>query len=449
VEDNFTAACDTIKRDLKPFLEDLLKEEEYQAFLAHLEQCTKCKEYVRSVDSFSNQLWKLGDVKVPSDFCSTVLFKLEQPKEEIREAEPRASKKFPVGIFASVFAITVLVLGISIFYILKKAPKKEMELAQVPVSAAPGEADREPVQDGEVEPRSDDPKQEDAVVFEAEGSVTGGPFTQENNVMAYFEPGGATGIDNNAAAQTPKWLHWHFLRYNKSEELEALRLRREERNVAAKLRQDQGEMKKLEAEPPSAELTQKIEQKKSSIKDLEDQYQEIKVKLEQSLKEKSRIEGEPQNILGTLDIKLDYQDDDFLLFTANGRDIVDVLKEIAFISERSSPLRDFTPLTSSPNTEYRGSIFIEREKTSVEHWHVNLTMPNQGAQLLQMIREKGGMITYQSEDEITFSISNSGMEQLKAQMPAMRISLSEYGNQENRSGEPTGEGTVISIYFSK
>ena len=67
-EDNFKPDCDNIKKNIKSFTEDMLKEDEYKAFLHHLETCTECKNYVRSVDSFSNQLWRLGDVKVPSDF---------------------------------------------------------------------------------------------------------------------------------------------------------------------------------------------------------------------------------------------------------------------------------------------------------------------------------------------------------------------------------------------
>lgn len=448
MEDNFTPDCDNIKSNLKPFMEDMLKEEEYQSFLGHIATCSKCKEYVGSVDSFSNQLWKLGDVKVPSDFCSTVLFKLKQPEEKIQDSELDAPKKFPVGILVSGFAVIALILGIGVFYILRKAPEMKVEIAQVPLSVVPREVAQEPVREWEAEPRHDYPK-EDTAKFESGGVVTGGPFQQENNVMAYFESDGADS-DGNATALKPPLLHWHFLRYNRSRELEALRLRREERNLAAKLRQNYREMKQLEAGQPSEDLALKIEKQKSVIKDAEDKHIELKAKLEQSLLDKSRRAGEPLNILGKLSISLDYQDDDFLLFAANGKILMNVLEQIALISEGSSPLRDFTPLTSSPpNQEYQISIYIEQEKTSVQHWHVKLAMLNQKNQLLKMIREKGGMITYEYEEEVTFSITNFGIERLKEQMPAMRISLSTFGNQAGRGSQSADEMVVVSVYFSK
>ncbi|MFC1509972.1 zf-HC2 domain-containing protein, partial [Candidatus Omnitrophota bacterium] len=78
-DDAIIITCDDIKKKLKPFQQDLLAENEYKAFAAHVDECPKCKQYIGSIDFLSNQLWKLGDVKVPSDLSSTILFKLTQP----------------------------------------------------------------------------------------------------------------------------------------------------------------------------------------------------------------------------------------------------------------------------------------------------------------------------------------------------------------------------------
>ena len=74
--------CEDLKKNLEPFLDDLLTETEYEEFISHLEGCDKCRQYVRAIGSLSNRLWELGDVKVPADFVSTVLFKLKQPQQE-------------------------------------------------------------------------------------------------------------------------------------------------------------------------------------------------------------------------------------------------------------------------------------------------------------------------------------------------------------------------------
>ena len=104
-------SCDDINTQLKPFLEDLLTEEEYQAFLEHLDRCPKCKEYVRSFGSLSNQLWKLGDVPVPSDFVSTVLFRLKQPEGKNHKSQFDVFKKWFVGVIILILTVSTVFLG--------------------------------------------------------------------------------------------------------------------------------------------------------------------------------------------------------------------------------------------------------------------------------------------------------------------------------------------------
>jgi len=70
--------CDDIGKKLKDFVGDLLAESDYQAFVDHLDDCPKCTSYVRGMGSFSNQLWELGDIEVPSDLDSTILFSIQK-----------------------------------------------------------------------------------------------------------------------------------------------------------------------------------------------------------------------------------------------------------------------------------------------------------------------------------------------------------------------------------
>jgi len=76
--------CDDIRQKLQPFLDDLLVEDEYKAFCEHIDDCHPCNAYVRSVGAMPNQLWRLGQVKVPQDMISTVQYALAHPKEKAR-----------------------------------------------------------------------------------------------------------------------------------------------------------------------------------------------------------------------------------------------------------------------------------------------------------------------------------------------------------------------------
>jgi len=148
-EDNFKPDCDNIKKNIKSFTEDMLKEDEYKAFLHHLETCSECKDYVRSVDSFSNQLWRLGDVKVPSDFGSTVLFKLTQSDEEPDEDQaPATSKKWLIGAVAFILVAMTVSAGLISYFKLRQPAQEEVSVAQVPevsgkvAGEVPGELER-------------------------------------------------------------------------------------------------------------------------------------------------------------------------------------------------------------------------------------------------------------------------------------------------------------------
>ncbi len=117
--------CDNIKQNLQTFFEDLLAEEEYKAFCAHIEICDKCKVYVRSIGSLSNQLWKLGQIEVPQDLISSVQYKLVHPEEKEQPAKAKITKKQIVAGIALIISIIVLVLGTSYFKKQRAKPPKE------------------------------------------------------------------------------------------------------------------------------------------------------------------------------------------------------------------------------------------------------------------------------------------------------------------------------------
>lgn len=107
--------CDDIRQKLKPFLEELLAEEEYREFCEHLNACKKCLAYVRSIGSLSNQLWKLGQVEVPQDLSSTIQYKLAHPEEKAQPVKTKITKKQIVAGIIVIISIIVLMLGINYF----------------------------------------------------------------------------------------------------------------------------------------------------------------------------------------------------------------------------------------------------------------------------------------------------------------------------------------------
>ena len=133
--DEIAVTCSDIKNRVKLFLEDMLSEQEYQAFAGHIEGCPSCKTHVRTFGTLSNQLWRLGDVVVPSDFVSTVLFDLQHHPSAAAQVKPAKPRKFVIGV------ILVIVAAGALFASGKyTAKQKAPEVRQAPVTAAEGEA---------------------------------------------------------------------------------------------------------------------------------------------------------------------------------------------------------------------------------------------------------------------------------------------------------------------
>jgi len=118
-------SCDDIDKELKHFLGDLLSDADYQAFVEHLDSCSKCTNRVRSMGSFTNQLWELGDIEVPSDLDTTILFQFDKAKKEPPKPKPKKPKnKVVIG------AIVVAVIGLA-FGAYKFLKPDELKVEQV------------------------------------------------------------------------------------------------------------------------------------------------------------------------------------------------------------------------------------------------------------------------------------------------------------------------------
>ncbi len=108
--------CQETRQKLTSYLEDLLQENEYQEVREHLSECSKCKSYADATGSLSYKIWELGEVPVPEDLLSTILFRLKHPepgkvaRTEIDHPPQAKAKANPVLIG------TLLILGASTFF---------------------------------------------------------------------------------------------------------------------------------------------------------------------------------------------------------------------------------------------------------------------------------------------------------------------------------------------
>jgi hypothetical protein len=109
--------CATIQKKLKPFLEDMLTEEEYQLFALHLDQCAECRLHVGRVGSLSNQIHELGQMEAPSDMAATILFRLKQSSQGSGASQFAVPGKKMISGF--IFCLLAAAVVIGYFYFLK------------------------------------------------------------------------------------------------------------------------------------------------------------------------------------------------------------------------------------------------------------------------------------------------------------------------------------------
>ena len=485
--DEFSMTCNEINKRLKAFLEDLLTEEEHQAFLRHLDSCSKCREHARSIGSLTNQLWKLGNaIMVPADFSSAVIFKLKHPTQVDPKPGFVISKKLAMGILIAIIVISAFLFGIIYFKTrVQSGAKNEAPLVKVQIieeEKIPGNEEEKllPEELETVDKASEVSEKEEAVEDESKAKAVARenkPLAQEASVTADQTPEGKT-------VSVLKPLHWHFVY---SQEFERTKLEEKKRQKEQKInqilqnvRQLEGEVRRLEEEPgielgrqyseeaEKARLEEKRQQNELELqqKRAEIQLQEVKIKLlkeendkielelQQGLEETRRKEAEYKarllNILNTLDIRLDHQTPDLLILTAQGQKIERLLEQALFTSQKGVSLQDYTTgLPTLTDKEYRISIYLQEQGTSALHWHIGPILSQQKSNLFAAIREKGGSIDYEMPNLVVFSVPRTKVDELRARIKALRVVFSEFGQLEPEEGQLSSSPVEISLYFTK
>jgi len=206
VRDEFVITCSEVKDKLRPFLEDMLAEEEYRAFVVHIESCPKCRDYVRSISALSNQLWKLGDIEVPSDFVSTVIFNLKH----LKPAVPPAAKpaRLAAVITVSILIALILFLGIAYF----KKFKVSQKVSETPLITKQIITEQKPPSDQEAAMLLEELKE----IKEASGSSPKEESAEKTSAVTVPLASKEVGIVK------PKPIHWHFLYTEEAEKRKLL-----------------------------------------------------------------------------------------------------------------------------------------------------------------------------------------------------------------------------------
>ncbi|MDD5346982.1 MAG: zf-HC2 domain-containing protein [Candidatus Omnitrophica bacterium] len=186
--------CAEVDKALKSFLEDLLVEDEYQAVVAHLEGCSRCREYVGSIGSLSNQLWELGNVKVPADLADTVLFKLKEAEARGPEQRFVISRRALIALAAAAAGMAALYV---VFHVFKTGRRPPPDI-DAPIVTM--ERIREDAGQGAREPGPGIAEQEEGRGAAQPGEA--GP--------AAGEPAAVPAAESEKSSIVLHPLHWHF-----------------------------------------------------------------------------------------------------------------------------------------------------------------------------------------------------------------------------------------------
>lgn len=480
--------CDDIKARLTPFLDDLLIEAEYKAYCDHLNACEQCREHVRSIGSLSNQLWKLGKVRVPEDFGSTILYKFSHFEQMIQSSRVILSAKHVM------IGLTLMLLGITassaIHYFRNRQPPPKEE--DVPIVRAQIVGPRHP------------PSDEEARILMRQLEVIAAGVGMLSKVMSVEGTPQETAAKENITdegipmeKESPVQeneiidfqvipLHWHFQYPEETNEaaLDAKRQRIKQQKELAQTKLDEIEstIRLLEEEkeknqiklgqPYSQELKETklarerqielglqqwaegIRQQNAVIGQLEESNRQLEFNRQERLKEGKQKETAHRtkisNILNISGIMPDYKNDHLFVFSSSGEKLKDVRDQILFASQGTSSFHDYANGEAVlPDREYRISMFFDDKGNSSFHWHINAIRPEQKSNLLRLIEEKSASIDYKSEELLIFSVPNTELQKLLIRIQAAGVHILRYGSQEIKKDISQSRLISISVYFAK
>ena len=195
--------CDYVKAQLRPFLDDVLMEGEHAAYCAHLNTCRKCNDYVRSVGSFTNQIWKLGKVKVPGDLTSTILYRLAHASREAQAPLLTLSRR-QVAVGVTFILLAALILTTAGYFKAQRRAAAARKNTIVEVVPVPGNNVRTQAFFEQQEEDTSGRIMDEEGMVEEETAVEEALPVVQGPVETPRPQYNAVALDDKGA------LHWHF-----------------------------------------------------------------------------------------------------------------------------------------------------------------------------------------------------------------------------------------------
>ena len=205
--------CRDLKQHLQPFLEDLLREKDYQEACLHLSCCSQCTEHLASIDSLSHAVKTLGELDAPADLAQTVLFHLKETAAREPEAKTTRANQSPAKSRRMATAVAALGVAGTLALLIYLNVRSSADKSPQPPVIVTAHLQR---------PGSDQMKQRQEAAALAElqamAAALGVSQTESSQSRASRAANGGqrqTDEDEAESKQTPvaglKPLHWHVL----------------------------------------------------------------------------------------------------------------------------------------------------------------------------------------------------------------------------------------------
>jgi len=419
MNNDLNMTCTNIREELKQFLDDRLIEKDYRTFLFHLESCSKCKEYVRAIDALPNQLWKLGDVDVPSDLSSSIIFKLKKLEQDTPQSSLVLSKKMTFGIIILIIGFFMLFWGIKFFKTLKSSSKAD----NVEIVIMYNVKEQEPI-------RNDERGDTVQIIEEQE------PVSSEEDEYLYGQ----------------------------------LQAMAESLELIAKGKIDEKFSEKtIPKKNNSLLLDETPKPGKTLIPDPYSFHWHIPYSSETEIKQLV-------DTIRILEISLDYEDENFLIFKTTNEKLKLLSDGIKFTNKLRLDLPGFITEGSFPDGEIHVSISFTGRNSLVSgmsalppdqkrdvlgslgkrvssdrnilDWHILFISPQRNI-LLNVIRRGGGRIIYTSKETVVFSVPGALIKKLAEEIQSTGGIFADFSEIKFNEDPLTGGIVNVLIDFSE
>jgi hypothetical protein len=420
--------CDGVRRLLRPFLEDLVSEEEHAEVVFHMDACPPCEKYIRSIGDLSNQVWKLGRIEVPADFTDTVLFKTKR-----QEGVPRERSGLRVHWFMGpVLAVLAVVLLFSVAaYVLERAFERSLGSAPPPVAsriliAAPAVVA---------------PPQEEMAPSYADVAKTPARAPEAAPTASEVPPAQAVAVPG-------KPLHWHIAYEEEGPSVsreKIVSLHRDARTLEA-------DLYRLEAaDTPQAAL----DAAHRRAGELEEETRLIEEKNIASKRaaesQKTREASVRAGFLSALDAagaRRISQPSDLVVFAAADQSLEKSLESALSLADALGGFEDYTGgVSSSAGDEHQVSVYFERKGEAGLHWHVRFSADGRKESLFKAVRDLGGSVEYDAGGVLLLSVPRTELKKLRLKFQSVHAEVEEFGSADQAGNVLTNADVPVTVFI--